>query len=45
MISRVTICMTVFSEESDVGGVIQCILDQTFENFELEIVDNASTDR
>lgn len=41
---RVGIGMPVYNGQNYMGETIQSILDQTFENFELLICDNASTD-
>jgi glycosyltransferase involved in cell wall biosynthesis len=40
----VSICLPVYNGENYVSQAISSILDQTFENFELIISDNASTD-
>jgi glycosyltransferase involved in cell wall biosynthesis len=42
---RVSIGLPVFNGERFVESAIRCALDQTFEDFELIIWDNASTDR
>lgn len=41
---RVTIAMPVYNGERTVASAIECLLAQTFEDFELVIGDNASTD-
>lgn len=41
---RVTIAMPVYNGERTVASAIECLLAQTFEDFELVIRDNASTD-
>ena len=43
--SRVSIGMPVFNGEKYLRESIESILDQTYQNFELIISDNASTDR
>jgi glycosyltransferase involved in cell wall biosynthesis len=45
MTPRVSIGLPVFNGENYLGDAIQSILDQTFEDFDLIIRDNASTDR
>jgi glycosyltransferase involved in cell wall biosynthesis len=41
---RVSIALPVYNGEEFVGGAIESLLAQTFSDFELAIVDNASTD-
>jgi glycosyltransferase involved in cell wall biosynthesis len=41
---RVSIALPVYNGEAFVGGAIESLLGQTFTDFELAIVDNASTD-
>ena len=41
----VSICLPVYNGENYVREAITSILEQTFEDFELIISDNASTDR
>jgi len=41
---RVSVVMAVHNEEEYAAGAIQSILDQTFEDFEFIIIDDASTD-
>jgi glycosyltransferase involved in cell wall biosynthesis len=42
---HVCIGMPVFNEEHFIGAAVESLLAQTFEDFELFIIDNASTDR
>lgn len=39
-----TVLISVYNEENYIGPTIQCILNQTYENFELWIIDDGSTD-
>ena len=41
---KVSVIMSVFNDEKSVGKSIESILNQTYENFELIIIDDASTD-
>jgi hypothetical protein len=41
----VSVCIPVFNAEAFIGQAVQSVLDQRFEEWELVIVDNASTDR
>ena len=41
----VSICIPVFNEEKDIERTITNVLSQTYENFEVVISDNASTDQ
>lgn len=41
----VSICIPVFNEEKDIERTITNVLSQTYENFEVVISDNASTDK
>ncbi len=40
----VSICVPTYNAEKTVMGTLQCILNQTYQNLEIIIVDNASTD-
>lgn len=42
--TRVTVALSVFNEEDDLRDILECILAQDFGDFDLQIVDNASTD-
>ena len=44
MTPRVTVLMAVHNGEPYVGESVQSVLDQTFTDFELLVVDDASTD-
>ncbi len=41
----VSVCIPVYNCESFIGITIQSVLDQTYNDFELVIIDNASTDK
>jgi glycosyltransferase involved in cell wall biosynthesis len=41
----VAVCIPLYNKEKFVGETIGCVLDQTFPEFELVILDNKSTDR
>src|SRR6516225_9483787 len=41
---QVTVCLPVYNGQNYVGDAIRSVLGQTFEDFELVISDNASTD-
>jgi glycosyltransferase involved in cell wall biosynthesis len=45
MHKKINIGMMVYNEEENVAKTIESILAQTFEDFELIISDNCSTDR
>ncbi|WP_181705386.1 glycosyltransferase family 2 protein [Chthonobacter rhizosphaerae] len=45
MSPRVSLGLPVYNGEKYVGGALECLLGQTFQDFELIISDNASTDR
>jgi len=40
----ISVCMLTYNHESYIEEAIQSVLDQTYTNWELIIVDNASTD-
>jgi glycosyltransferase involved in cell wall biosynthesis len=42
---KISVVMLTFNRETLVGGMIECVLAQTFRDFEFIIVDNGSTDR
>lgn len=42
---RISVIMLTYNREKFVGRAIECILNQTFRDFEFIIVDNGSTDR
>lgn len=44
MIPEISVLMPVFNGERYLAGAIECVLAQTFRNFELLIVDDGSTD-
>ena len=43
--TKVSVCMAAYNHERYVGTAIQSVLDQTFQDWELIITDDASTDR
>ena len=40
----VSVIMPCYNEEENVRNAVTCVLQQTFQNFELIIVDDCSTD-
>lgn len=42
---KVSVCMPVYNGENYIAESIQSVLDQTYQNFELIISDNCSTDK
>jgi glycosyltransferase involved in cell wall biosynthesis len=41
---KVSVCVPAFNAEGRIGDAVRSVLDQTFEDFELIVVDNASED-
>lgn len=41
----VSVCIPLFRKETYIGGTIESVLDQTFGDFEIVVLDNASDDR
>jgi glycosyltransferase involved in cell wall biosynthesis len=41
----VSVCIPIYNGERFLAETIRCVLDQTYQNFELILLDNASTDR
>ena len=41
---RVSVCIPLYDKEAYIGDTIRSVLDQTFTDFELVVLDNASTD-